>query len=274
MRRQLPILALMVFLSGLAIWVVWERQRTPYADLFNRPLTETDEMQRAFADIVARRDVRIPLEKQKEFALLFHQLGIWQQMWFLGIPIQKNPNDLWMMQQILYETKPQIIVETGTFRGGSALYFAHILSGLGLKDSRIITIDIEDVRAEAAAYPMWQQHVTFVHGSSTDPDIVAEVHRLAAGKRAMVVLDSVHEKAHVLAELRAYASLVSDRHYLIVEDTNSDGVPVFPGSVGPTAAVLDFLKTPEGQDFEQDVSREALVLTFNPGGWLRRITEH
>jgi cephalosporin hydroxylase len=57
---------------------------------------------------------------------------------------------------------------------------------------------------------------------------------------------------------------------LIVEDTNSDGVPVFPGSVGPTAALLEFLGTPQGKVFQQDVSREAMVLTFNPGGWLKR----
>ena len=67
-----------------------------------------------------------------------------------------------------------------------------------------------------------------------------------------------------------YGPLVSPGSYLVVEDTNSDGVPVFPGSVGPTAALREFFTTPEGRQFTQDVSREAMVLTFNPGGWLRR----
>jgi cephalosporin hydroxylase len=85
-----------------------------------------------------------------------------------------------------------------------------------------------------------------------------------------VVLDSMHEKDHVLAELKLYSPLVSAGSYLIVEDTNSDGVPVFPGSIGPTAAVQEFLAMPAGQPFTQDVSREAMVLTFNPGGWLKK----
>jgi cephalosporin hydroxylase len=93
---------------------------------------------------------------------------------------------------------------------------------------------------------------------------------MCRGKRVMVVLDSVHEKPHVLKELELYATLVSVGNYLIVEDTNSDGVPVFPGSIGPTAALEEFLPTPEGQLFKQDASREAMVLTFNPGGWLKR----
>jgi cephalosporin hydroxylase len=74
----------------------------------------------------------------------------------------------------------------------------------------------------------------------------------------------------VLQELALYSPLVSPGSYLVVEDTNSDGVPVFPGSVGPTAAVQEFLATPAGKAFTQDASREAMVLTFNPGGWLKK----
>ncbi len=250
------------------------RGRTTYASLFNQPrLKDPQEaalMQKAFEEIVARRDLKLPLEKQKEIARIFHELKIWQNMWFLGIPIQKNPCDLWMMQQIIYETKPDVIVETGTFRGGSALYFAHTLEGVGLKDSKVITCDIEDACSEAASLPLWQKHVEFIHGSSTDPKTVEEIRQACRGKRVMVVLDSVHEKDHVVKELELYASLVSPGCYLIVEDTNSDAVPVFPGSIGPTAALAEFLPTDEGKLFTQDVSREAMVLTFNPGGWLKK----
>jgi cephalosporin hydroxylase len=100
--------------------------------------------------------------------------------------------------------------------------------------------------------------------------VVQQIADACRGKRVMVVLDSMHERDHVLKELELYSSLVSAGCYLIVEDTNSDGVPVFPGSVGPTAALKAFLPTPAGQKFKQDASREAMVLTFNPGGWLRR----
>jgi cephalosporin hydroxylase len=248
--------------------------RRGYAALFNRPRVSDPQealyMQQAFAEIVARRDVQMPLEKQKEIARLFHDLAIWQNMWFLGIPIQKNPCDLWMMQQIIYEVRPEVIVETGTFRGGSALYLAQALESLALADAKVLTVDIENVCGEAAALPLWRKHVEFIHGSSTDPGVVQQIRQACRGKRVLVVLDSMHEKDHVLQELEFYAPLVSPGSYLIVEDTNSDGVPVFPGSVGPTAAVQAFLATPEGRKFQQDASREAMVLTFNPGGWLKK----
>jgi cephalosporin hydroxylase len=260
-------------LTVLAAWLIL-RKETGYASHFNQPRRsgpeEAASMQKAFEEIVAQRDVKIPLEKQKEIAKLFHDLNVWQNMWFLGIPIQKNPCDLWMMQQIIYETRPDIIVETGTFRGGSALYFAHTLEGMGLTNSKIITVDIEDACREAAQLPLWKNHVQFIHGSSIDPEVAQQIRQKCRGQRVLVVLDSVHEKDFVLKELDLYAPLVSPGSYLIVEDTNSDGVPVFPGSVGPTAALQDFLPTPEGRQFKQDASREAMVLTFNPGGWLKR----
>lgn len=269
-RAALLIIGVLTIVAG---WMILRKERS-YAANFNQPQlndpAEAEHMQEAFAAIVAQRDVKLPLEKQKEIARIFHDLDIWKNMWFLGIPIQKNPCDLWMVQQIIYETRPEVIVETGTFRGGSALYFAHVLEGTGLADSKVITVDIEDARAEAATLPLWQKHVEFILGSSTDPRVVEQIRRACRGKRVMVVLDSMHEKFHVLKELELYAPLVSPGSYLVVEDTNSDGVPVFPGSIGPTAAVQEFLTTPEGKHFTQDASREAMVLTFNPGGWLKR----
>jgi cephalosporin hydroxylase len=261
-------------LSVLAGWLIL-RKETPYASLFHAPRRgdprEAAMMQKAFEEIVARRDVQMPLEKQKEIARLFHDLNIWQNLWFHGIPIQKNPCDLWMMQQIIYETKPDVIVETGTFRGGSALYFAHTLAGLDLAGSKVITVDIEDACREAAQSPLWKKHVQFIQGSSTDPAVAEQIRRQCRGRRVLVVLDSAHERDHVLKELELYAPLVSRGSYLVVEDTNSDGVPVFPGSIGPTAALGEFLPTELGRHFEQDASREAMVLTFNPGGWLKRV---
>jgi cephalosporin hydroxylase len=267
---------LLVIIGGLTVVAACliMRGNNSYASFFNRPrLNDPQEaayMQQAFAHLVAQRDVKIPPEKQKEIGRLFHDLDIWRHMWFLGIPIQKNPCDLWMMQQIIYETKPEVIVETGTFRGGSALYFAHTLAGMGLADSKVITVDIEDACREATTLPLWQKHVQFILGSSTDRDVVEQISQACHGKRVLVVLDSLHERDHVLKELELYSPLVSAGSYLIVEDTNSDGVPVFPGSVGPTAAVRAFLATPPGKLFTQDFSREAMVLTFNPGGWLKK----
>jgi len=192
-------------------------------------------------------------------------------MWFENVPIEKNPLDLWMMQQIIYETRPDFIIETGTFRGGSALYWAYTLNGMGLANSRVITIDIQDLTANAASSPLWKKYVTFYKGSSTAPDIVAEIAKKTKGHSVLVTLDSDHRAEHVLNELHAYSPMVTPGSYLIVEDTHMDGVPTDPSfGPGPMNATLRFLKEDAGKDFEQDLSREAFIMTFNPGGWLKR----
>jgi cephalosporin hydroxylase len=180
---------------------------------------------------------------------LFHDVPVWSHMWFENVPIEKNPLDLWMMQQIIYETHPDFVVETGTFKGGSALYWAYTLNGMGLENSRVITMDIQDLTGTAATSPLWKKYVTFMKGSSTAPEVVGDV----------------------LAEMKAYAPMVNRGSYLVVEDTHMDGVPTAPDfGPGPLSAVLQFMKEGGNKDFEQDFSREAFVMTFNPGGWLKR----
>jgi cephalosporin hydroxylase len=94
---------------------------------------------------------------------------------------------------------------------------------------------------------------------------------MVQGHRTIVTLDSDHSMKHVLAELHAYAPMVSRGSYLVVEDTHIDGIPTQPDAgPGPMAAVQRFLSGDEGKDFKADLSREALIMTFNPGGWLRR----
>jgi cephalosporin hydroxylase len=229
----------------------------------------TEAARRDYVRLLERRKLQMPLEKQKEMMKLFHDIPIWSHMWFHNVPIEKNPLDLWMMQQIIYETQPEMIVETGTFRGGSALYWAHTLNGMGLENSRVLTVDIGDYNATAATHPLWKKYVTFFKGSSTDAGIVAEIAKRTQGRKTLVTLDSDHSMQHVLNELRAYAPLVTKGSYLVVEDTHIDGVPTQPDAgPGPLAAVMKFLE--ETKDFEQDFSREAFIMTFNPGGWLRR----
>jgi cephalosporin hydroxylase len=176
-----------------------------------------------------------------------------------------------MMQQIIYETQPDYVVETGTWMGGSALYWAHTLNGMGMERSRVLTVDIQDNHAAAAANPLWKRYVTFFRGSSTDPDLVAKIAVLVKGKKTLIALDSDHSMGHVLQELDAYAPLVSAGSYIVVEDTHLDGVPTDPSfGPGPMAAVRKFLERGGGKTFEQDFTREAYIMTFNPGGWLKR----
>ena len=90
------------------------------------------------------RNARLSADKQRGLMKLFHEIPVWSEMWFQNVKIEKNPLDLWMMQQMIYELQPEFIVETGTWRGGSALYWAYTLNGLGLTKSRVLTVDIQN----------------------------------------------------------------------------------------------------------------------------------
>jgi len=223
-----------------------------------------------YLKLLEQRKLKLAPEKQNELMKLFHDIPTWQQTFFHNVQIEKNPLDLWMMQQLIYEIQPDFVVETGTWRGGSALYWAHTLNGAGLEKSRVITVDIQDQTKNASAHPLWR-YVTFMKGSSTDPKIVAEIARLVQGRKVIVTLDSDHSMKHVLDELHAYSPMVSARSYVVVEDTHIDGIPTQPeAGPGPLAAVQKFLAEDAGKAFEQDLTREAFIMTFNPGGWLRK----
>ena len=204
----------------------------------------------------------------EEFHKLFYETAFakgdaWNPKW-LGVAALKCPFDLWVYQEILHDIKPDIVIETGTARGGSALFLASILDLLG--SGALVAIDI--VRR-----PEWPTHprITYLTGSSTSAEIMDQVRGRVAGRpRVMVILDSDHTKSHVLDELRLYSPLVTKGSYLIVEDTNINGRPVFPGfGPGPCEAVDDFLVA--NAAFERDPSRERFFVTFNPGGYLRRV---
>lgn len=225
----------------------------------------------AFENVLKQRDQQIPVEKQRELMKLFHDLPIWNSLSFHNVRIIKNPLDLWMLQQIAFEVQPDFVIETGTWYGGSALYWAHTLNGMGLENARVLTVDIQDLTKGASTHPLWKKYVEFFLGSSTDPAIVAKFAQRVKGQRTIVNLDSDHSMQHVLNELRLYAPLVSAGSYIAVEDTHLDGVPTHPEQgPGPLAAVRRFLAEGGARDFEQDFSREAMVMTSYPGGWLRR----
>ena len=187
----------------------------------------------------------------------------WTEATWLGAQALKNPLDLWVYQEILFETQPELIVETGTYRGGSAAFLASMCDLLG--HGEIVSIDIEQVRED---YPN-HSRITYLGGrSSTDPDVVAEVRERAAGKRTLVILDSDHSQRHVEAELAVYAPLVPVGGYLIVEDSNIGQIrkDLLPG---PLEAIERF--TAMTDEFEIDRSREKFLITFNPSGYLRRV---
>jgi cephalosporin hydroxylase len=233
--------------------------------------TQVSQAREGYRKLVEQYRSGIPPERYREMMRLFHDLPVWQNMWFQSVRLIKNPLDLWMMQQIIYEVQPDFIVETGTWYGGSALYWAHTLNGMRLENSRVLTIDLGDFTQGASTHFLWKKYVQFFRGSSTDPAIVSRIASRVKGRKTIVTLDSDHSMDHVLRELRLYSPLVSPGSYLIVEDTHLDGVPTQPDSgPGPMAAVQRFLAEGGREQFDRDLTREALVMTFNPGGWLRR----
>jgi cephalosporin hydroxylase len=189
----------------------------------------------------------------------------WENTYWLGTKVQKYPMDMWIYQEILYELKPDVIIESGTYLGGSALFLASICDLLD--HGRVISIDVQE-QLGRPEHP----RILYLLGSSVEPSIIervkAEIHN---DDKVLVVLDSDHHQPHVMAELLAYGSLVSVGSYLIVEDTNINGHPVYPDfGPGPMEAVQEFLKS--HPEFAVDSVREKFYITANPMGYLKRVS--
>jgi O-methyltransferase len=187
---------------------------------------------------------------------------------WMGVPMRKNPLDAWVYQEIVHAVRPDVLVEIGSYVGGSTLFFAHLMDVLG--HGEVISVEVRRDR-----YRVEHPRISEVTGDSLDPEVVAEVARRCEGHRAMVVHDGDHSRATVLADLRAYAGLVPVGSYVVVEDGTVDqfpvGSPLHPKKFaeGPLLAVEDFLR--EDDRFEIDRSMERYLVTWNPSGYLRRV---
>jgi cephalosporin hydroxylase len=163
--------------------------------------------------------------------------SIYKRTTWMGIPCFKCPMDMWIYQEILYEVKPDLIIETGTYKGGSALYLAHLCDTLG--NGKIVSIDID-----AHVRPT-HPRIDYVTGSSGDSLLAEKIiaqHPMA--KKIMVILDSDHSEAHVAKELEVFSKYVSVNSYLIVEDSNLNGHPTYSShGPGPFEAIEKFLMT-------------------------------
>lgn len=217
------------------------------------------------------RQIAEPEEDTQRIVDRFHKLyydsaasgGTWQNTYWLGVPIWKCPLDLWVYQEIIFDLKPDLIVECGTAFGGSALYMSCMLDLID--KGKVVTIDIE----EKQSMPQ-HERLNYLHGSSTAEEIVDQVRSHVAGSdTVMVILDSDHSKDHVLNELQIYNQFVTKDSYMIVEDSNVNGHPILPEhGPGPMEAVQDFLQMNE--EFVVDESKEKFYLTFNPKGFLKK----
>lgn len=185
---------------------------------------------------------------------------------YAGVTCLQHPFDAWITEEIIWETRPDVIVECGSFFGGSALRWASHLELAGI-DGTVVAIDINDNMAAARKVPVWDRRVRFLRGSTVDPVIVDQVARITSDRRTMVILDSDHKQPHVAAELDAYASMVTPGCYLIVQDGFISSIDPKHGP-GPLEASEEFVAADDR--FEVDESRERMLFTFNPSGFLRR----
>lgn len=199
---------------------------------------------------------------------------------WMGRPIIQFPQDMVAMQEIIWDVRPEIIVETGIAHGGSLIYYASLLELMG-GDAFVLGVDIDiraHNRAEIEAHPMFKR-IRMIQGSAIDEDIVRQVRDLAGDRKALVVLDSNHTHSHVLRELELYSPLVKAGSYLVVFDTVVEDMPEGhfadrPWGKGdnPKTAVREFLKT--NDRFEVDRSIESkLLITVAPEGYLKCVKD-
>jgi cephalosporin hydroxylase len=197
---------------------------------------------------------------------------------WLGLPIIQVPDDIVTLQEIIWETRPQVVIETGFARGGSAILYSSILTLIG--DGIVVSVDI-DIRSHnrtaVEEHPLGKR-VRLVAGSSTASETLDRVRALIPdGARVMVILDSNHTHQHVLEELRLYGPLVTEGQFLVVSDTVIEDIPPQthrprewgPGN-NPKTALREYLR--ESDDFEPDPwynSKE--LITSSRGGYLRRV---
>ena len=211
-----------------------------------------------------------------------------------GRPIIQYPQDMVAMQELIWQTKPDLIIETGIAHGGSLIYSASMLALLDMVDTiekgtvmdprqshrKVLGVDIDiraHNRAAIEAHPM-ASRIQMIQGSSIAPDIIQQVRDIAKDfSRILVCLDSNHTHEHVLAELEAYAPLTSVGSYCVVMDTLVEDMPkdMFPDRPwgpgdNPKTAVWEYLKTHPEFEIDKNIPHK-LLITVAPDGYLKRI---
>lgn len=197
--------------------------------------------------------------------LIFHQREIvFSKCTWNGFPTLKNPFDAWIYQEIVFRVRPAVILEIGSYAGGSTAFFASLLDTCG--SGQVLSVDIDP-----APFQLDHPRVHRLIGDSQSQTVIEQVYSFCDGKRTLVVHDGDHRAAAVLADLRSYADLVALGSYFIIEDGVVD---LFEESEfhwkgpGPLAATEAFLT--ERDDFSVDEAAERYILTYNPRGFLLR----
>lgn len=247
---------------------------TPY-ERFRQEARDEIAAQGADAELAAASRVWMNQANRRKYSYHFE---------WMGRPVIQYPQDMIAMQELIWSVQPDLIVETGIAHGGSLIFSAAMLelnaACGGPTDAGVLGIDIDiraHNRAAIDAHPM-ARRITMIQGSSIAPDVVAQVHAFAKGRRRVLVsLDSNHTHTHVLAELEAYAPLSSVGSYCVVFDTVIEEMPAEmfgdrpwgPGD-NPKTAVQAYLTAHPEFEIQKQIDHQ-LLISVAPGGYLKRI---
>lgn len=198
---------------------------------------------------------------------------------WLGLPIIQFPQDIIALQEIIWETQPELIIETGIARGGSLIFLASILEIIG--KGKVVGVDI-DIRKNNARnikkHPLFKRLIMF-QGSSIDIEIFEKIKKIAKNKKTMVILDSNHTHDHVLRELELYSPVVSKNCYLIVFDSIIEDMPnsfsnnrAWGKGNNPKTAIWHFLKNNKRFKIDQEIQNK-LQITVAPDGYLKCVKD-
>lgn len=203
---------------------------------------------------------------------------IHQTTW-LGEPLLNLPQDMFAIQDIIWRTRPDFVIEVGVAWGGGLLFEATLLEVLG--GQKVIGIDIfipNDLRERLASHGKLSERLVLIEGDSTAPETLAQVKALLGGSRkVLVILDSYHTHEHVIGELRAFAPFVEKGQYLICGDTLVEHIPAQlhrprawgPGN-NPATAIKEFLSETERFEVDEKIDQR-LLMSNHPGGYLQAI---
>jgi cephalosporin hydroxylase len=208
--------------------------------------------------------------ESEEYHKWYFNTFVWKKTKWMGVDCFKSVADMWNYQEILFELKPSLVIEFGSARGGSALFFANIMRQIGAP-FKVLSVDVHHGPLHPA--PQCDSDILFVESRSTAPAIAEHIQRLKSeftGK-IFAILDSDHSMNHVLDEMKLLRPLLSAGDYLIVEDSTLNGHPVLPGwGPGPYEAIEAY-KQEFPNDYTHDVAREnKFGWTFAPNGFLIR----
>lgn len=216
----------------------------------------------------------------RDFIIQSDKYGYGYQWTFLGLPIIQMPQDIVATQEIIWECKPDVIIETGIAWGGSVVMYAAMQQLIG--KGKVVAVDLnlyDHVRDQIMSYP-FSDRIHLYKGSSTDASIVSQIKsHIEPGQSVMVLLDSNHTHEHVLDELRLYAPLITKGQFLIVSDTIVEDIPAQehrprpwgPGN-NPMTALRSYLAEVDRFAVEEFVNSK-LLLTFSPQGYCRCVKD-